>query len=244
MQNKTLGLFGDSYAATNMNKKDSWGLMLSRNFQTLECGKNGSNLFYAIDCWHKAVEEHGTNYFDYAVFTFTWHERLYSEQQHRNNYFCVPKLGAWDLGTVIDQEVVGQQDLEDFKKTHENYYRFLFDSKWSLFRHELEIQYILDLPQKFPNTKFIFLPNTELSREISKKRFTNGVLLDFAFETISNLEPDSPGIMPIQDSRAAHLNLNNHVQMYKNIMEVINNYDNCADQIVPVDLGKFDVKLP
>lgn len=103
------------------------------------------------------------------------------------------------------------------------------------------VRWCLDLPAKFPNTRFIFLPNTELSREIAKRHFSQGVLLDFAFETISAHEGDLIGVTPYQMDRVGHMSDGYHT-MFKDIAkDLVLNYDQYTDQIVPFDYGRFGI---
>ena len=117
----------------------------------------------------------------------------------------------------------------------------IYDDRWKLFDFELELKYILELPKQYANTKFIFIPNTELSRELAKKHFSQGILMDFAFETVSNREPESPGIMPIRDRRVTHLNYNNHCRFADLFYHTIINYNDLQDKILEVDINKFDI---
>jgi hypothetical protein len=120
----------------------------------------------------------------------------------------------------------------------------MYDDRWTRFDYELEVRYILELPDRYPDTKFIFLPNTEHARSIAKKHFSKGVLVDLAFETVSNLESNSPGTMPMQDSRVGHLNQNNHRAVGELMHDIISNYQEVRDKIYQVDFDKFDMIFP
>ena len=58
----------------------------------------------------------------------------------------------------------------------EGYYTYLHSLTKEKFLHELMLKWILDLPEQYPDTKFIFLPNTEMSREIALRYFKKGIL--------------------------------------------------------------------
>lgn len=238
MRKKILGLFGDSYIAFPEGNKN-WSRRIAENYDPRPWGKYGSNLFYAINCWHTGLENLNGDRYDYAIFTLTWHTRLYSINKDRNDYLCTMDDTIWDRG-FHDPEIQTRADFDRFKNMVQDYHHLLYDDQWSRFRHELEIKYILDLPKQHPNTRFVFIPNTGFSREIALRYHDQGVLLDFAFEDISNNEPGCPGRMPLQvDHRINHISWENQEVMYQIMHDLLENYDQYQDQIVPIDLGKF-----
>ena len=238
MEKKTLGLFGDSYIAFPIGR-ENWSQRLAEHYDVKAWGKYGSSLFYAIDKWQTGLEQLGGKDFDYAIFTLTWHMRLFSVNKDRNDYFCYPHPDTWERG-FQDPEIQTQEDFEKFKFMVKNYHQYIFDDRLARFHHELEIKYILDLPLQYPNTRFIFIPNTNVSRDMARKHHHHGVLMDFAFEDVSNQESDCPGQMPIvRDHRTGHISDANHNVMYRMMSETLRNYEKYQDQIVPVDMGKF-----
>jgi hypothetical protein len=123
------------------------------------------------------------------------------------------------------------------------YRDYLHDDESMLFNLELMIKYCLDLPVLYPDTKFIFLPNTEIARKIALKHFTHGVLLNFAFETISNNEVASHGpVGEVWDQRSGHLSLHNHTIFKDIIKNIITVYDQVCNQVYPIDYKRFDLK--
>lgn len=236
-----IGLFGDSYISPGA----SWISLLGKKDSQLEIdcyGKGGSNLFHAINSFHNQLTAENALPYDIVAFTFTWHERLFSSWNYRNEQFCAySEFRRYDQNNEFDPEIIDEIANGEFKKTIENYAKYMYDDRWRLFDFELELKYILELPKQYTNTKFIFIPNTELSRELAKKYFTQGVLMDFAFETVSNREPNSPGTMPINDRRVTHLNYNNHCYFADLFYSVIINYTQLQDKILAVDINKFDI---
>jgi hypothetical protein len=101
------------------------------------------------------------------------------------------------------------------------------------------VEKILKLPIQHPNIKFIFIPNTEFSKDISKKYFTQGVLLDFAFETLSNREMNSPGIMPCADNRPNHISNENNELFKDLIYNILINYDQYENKALPINYNEF-----
>lgn len=242
MDKKTLGLFGDSYIET-FPKMNNWSYRLGEVYNTSAWGKGGSNLYYAIDCWHQANEQLKGNKFDYVVFTLTWQTRLYSFHKDRNDYFCFPNSYMWNRPEGFnDPEIKTPEDFKKFEDMVQNYHRYLYDDHWARFTHDLEIKYIMDLAASNPETRFVFIPNTALSRDLAKKHHTRGVLLDFAFEDVSNQDPGCPGKMPIRfDNRVNHISVQSQKFMYEFMTDLLWNYDIYQDQILPMDLAKFHI---
>ena len=236
-------MFGDSYIAY---PKNSWISHLNSKFQDYNIetyGKGGSNLFYAIDQFNYAVDVRKKKY-DVVVFTFTWHDRLFSVWPYRNDQYCAFSESRdfctyTNNGGQTDPRIVDDATNAEFVASIKYH-----DNRWRKFDYNLEVRYILELPNFYTNTKFIFLPNTEYSREIAKKHFSKGVLVDFAFETVSNLESNSPGTMPMQDSRVGHLNQNNHIAVGELVHDIISNYQEVRDKVYQVDFNKFDMIFP
>lgn len=235
---KNIGIFGDSYAqefgnwTTNLRSKINDGTVDA-------LGKGGSNQFYSLMRWKWSVEEHGPDYYDYAIFTLTWHHRWFSVYNYRNDQLCAfSELRPFES----DGEIVDEETNQEFLDTIPKFYKYLYDDRWALFNHEQTVRYILqDLPQQHPGTKFIFIPNTQVSRAMAKKHFRGGILLDFAFEELSNRETGSPGPMPIKCGRPGHLNPENHERFANFMLRIIDNYSHNVNKILPVDLEQFDI---
>jgi hypothetical protein len=233
-----IGFFGDSYIAngtiwTQIIRQ----LMPQHEFEVT--GKGGSNLYYAINEWRQREQQYGADHYDVAVFTLTWPERLFSVWPYRNEQFCAfSEFRKWE----VDSEICNEQDNKEFLNTIPHFYRYIHDREWREFDWELEIQWIMTLAQRHPHTRFIVIPNTEQARGIARKYHRHGLLLDFAFETLSNCEPNSPGIMPIVDmQRSGHLNDHNHQAIAEMVRDLILNLLELGDAIVPVDFSKFSV---
>ena len=250
-----IGMFGDSYIAYINNSWISHLRSKSQDYEIQTYGKGGSNLFYAIDQFNQAVEVEKKKY-DVVVFTFTWHQRRYSVWQHRNEQYCAfsetRELSAYENdGRTRDPSIYDDATNAEFIATIPKFYKYMYDDRWTRFDYELEIRYILELPDRYPDTKFIFLPNTEHSRGIAKKHFSKGVLVDLAFETVSSSEPNAPATPPTgekinfgSDQRIGHLNQNNHIAVGELMHNIISNYQEMGDTVYQVDFNKFDMVFP
>lgn len=245
-----IGLFGDSYVDETWHRHPGynppehdivWTGDLLRELESpiISSGLGGSNQFYAINKWQ---QHSATNTFDYAIFTFTWDHRLYSHWANRQDVLSsVAELRELSEYEKLHQGKAPAGEVEEINLATKLYYHYLHSSIQSQFVFELMVKWCLDLPRQFPNTKFIFIPNTELSRTMSQKHFTEGVLLDFAFETLSNRETGSPGPMPIQCGRRGHMNRGNHIVFKDMMKDIILNYSQYQNQLYTVDYNKFDI---
>lgn len=245
-----LGFFGDSYCDLVYKYKETprsykpWSrrLVEDNNFECHSSGLSGSSQFYAINQWLQFVEKNIT--LDFAIFTFTWHYRLYSKYNLNQEIFSAvaEKRDVHELIKYLNTwENVPVNHPDNIKIATDYYYDHLYSDEQAIFNYELQLQYILKLPYKFPNTNFIFIPNTEVARSIAIKNFTKGCLIDFSFETLSNIEKDSPGLMPINCNRVGHLNDKNHDLLALEFKNIISNFQNYADQIYEFDYSKFDI---
>ena len=222
-----IGFFGDSYVA--FEHHDTWGRQL---LNELDCtptvtGKGGTNQYYAIDQWQQQ-----TTKFNIAVFTFTWHHRLY----HTDFYWS----------EVCRAEAEARADdvshLSDMVKAVKVYRENLYNDEQSKFCFDLMVKWCLELPDQYPDTKFIFLPNTESSRQTALQFFNQGILFNFAFESISNNELRSPGpIGQVNDTRPGHINQHNNTVMKDIVKHVIINYEDYRNQVYNLDYRKFDL---
>jgi hypothetical protein len=232
-----IGFFGDSYVDLiwyryprhqESYKEKPWSLRLleEMNSPIISSGLGGSNLYYAIHNWNNCIKENRA--IDYAIFTFTWHKRLFHSIEFIQEI----------MSASAEKRKINNQEL----KTAINlYYDYIHNDDYSLFTYKLMTKWILDLPKQYHNTKFIFIPNTEHARELVLTDFTQGIALDFAFETLSNKETNSPGIMPMDCGRKGHLNDTNH-ERFKDLMkDLILNYSNYENSVYKVDYTNFDV---
>jgi hypothetical protein len=239
-----IGYFGDSYVDLIWHhyadyhggkiprKRKPWSLRLLEDTKSpIICsGLGGSNQYYAINKWFEM--EMSNQKFDYAIWTFTWFDRLYNRDINWQEV----------LSADAERRDAKVTDAEEIKEAVVLYYKYLYSEEQLKFQYELMMRWCFELAEQNPDTKFIFLPNTEFARSIAPKHFTKGVLVDFAFETLSNLETDSPGIMPVNCGRPGHLNDTNHELMTKFIRDIMINYEDYRDQVLPFDYGSFDTK--
>ena len=246
-----IGFFGDSYCDLLYKFKETpryfkpWSrrLIEDNKLTCVNSGRRGSNQFYAIDQWHKFIAKNEP--LDFALFTFTWHDRLYSNDDVRQTIMsasaerreidaCIEEINAW--------HGVPAGYPERVKDAIQMYYECLYSNNEAQFNYDSQIDYILALPDQYQDIKFIFVPNTEYSRDLACKNFTHGLLLDFAFETLSNFETGSPGIMPIDCDRIGHLNDKNHDLLAQEFIHIIKNYEKYQNQIIKIDYNKFDIQ--
>ena len=68
------------------------------------------------------------------------------------------------------------------------------------------------------------------------------LLIDFAFETITNNEKSGTIVMPDIDHRKGHLEEENHTRFAKYIREIILNYDDYENKITKFDYHLLDLK--
>jgi hypothetical protein len=240
-----IGLFGDSYIdliwhiyADYHNGKISreqkpWSLRLLEDnlAPIISSGLGGSNQYYAINTWRE-VETTGIK-LDYAIWTFTWYQRLYNRDI---NWQEVLSANAERRDVKFKTK-----NIDQIKQALELYYPYLYSEEQAQFQYELMVKWCLDLARQHPETRFIFLPNTEFARPIAAKHFTEGVLVDFAFETLSNRETASPGTMPVNCGRSGHLNNSNHELVTAFVQNIMDNYEQYRNTILPFDYTKFDI---
>jgi hypothetical protein len=249
-----IGLFGDSYIDVIWDKHPThtniWPVQKTWSYQLLEelgspilcSGLGGTNQFYAINQWHKQSAIHK---FDYAIVTFTWEYRKYCQYEWQQVIFSAQA----ELRELDDREkcmlkqypVDIVDELKETARLQNTYLRYAGEPE-DKFLFELMVKYCMELPEQYPDTKFIFLPNTEFSKPLTQKYFKKGVLFDFAFETLSNRETGSPGVMPINCNRYGHLNHNNHTRFKELVKNIIIYYDNYKDKIYPVNYNDFDIE--
>lgn len=244
-----IGFFGDSYCDIVYfnNEKyranpEAWGrqykpwpakLLDDYGSPILSSGLGGSCLFDSITKWNN---DNFKDTYNVVLWSLTWHNRLYT-----SDYFQPVFLAKAERRPIPISDIPGV-NYEEISQGIDLYYKYLYDDNQQKFYHEQLIKWILNLPTQYPNIKFIFLPCTEYSRKIAKNNFINGTLLDFSFETISNLEPNSPGAMPIMCNRLGHLNDHNHECMTDIIKNIINNYENFHNTLVKPDFSAFDLR--
>ena len=239
-----IGLFGDSYIdlmwnmypdhnPTREEKPWSYRLLDDMGSRILTSGKGGSNQFYAIKTWMEHFD-YPFGLCDVAIFTFTWENRMYSEID------AVREL--MHAGAELRDYVEGESEFKHTVETAiHNYKTYLQSQEQQNFLYELMVKWILDLPRQYPNTKFIFLPNTEFARQTVLRNFKDGVMVNFTFEALSNLETGSPGIMPVNCGRTGHLRDKNHEAMTSLVKGIIKDYDTIKNTIIDPDFSKFDL---
>jgi len=252
-----IGFFGDSYVDLYWHRhpghyynrdlgqrptrdQKPWSLRLLEDLgcPILTSGLGGSNQFHAIDDWRKS-QATGQK-LDVAIWTFTWHDRLYSD------------VDGWqELLSANAERREASHEIEnaaEIQKSIQMYYQNLYSENQALFLYELQVQWCLKLAEQHTNIKFIYLPNTEIARNLCIRHFCDrgpfiqdGILVNFAFETLSNRETGSPGVMPIACGRMGHLNDDNHDRFAAYVRNLIENYDQYRYQVLDFDYEKFDV---
>lgn len=245
-----IGFFGDSYvdvfAYDPLAQQRSWSYKLLEDFSLpiITTGNSGTSQFHAITEWLKFVDS--GKKIDVAIWTFTWDNRLYSQYQINQIMFSAAAEQRQEyVKQIYKDNNINPNDpdlVNNLISAHDYYLRYIYNESYNQFIHSLMVKWVLDLPNQYPDIKFIFIPNTELSNKISKQYFRTGILLDFAFEILSNLETGSPGPMPINCTRVGHLNSKN-ITIFKDLIkEIIENYSNYQNSIFKVDYNKFDIR--
>jgi len=232
-----IGLFGDSYIDLVWHRhanptippgRKIWAhrLLEELGAPVICSGLGGSSQYYAIAEWKRFSSKIN---FDVAIFTFTWPHRLYTTTL--NEQVITAKIEGRDLGQLAANEAEIQDAVD-------KYYTHLYNAAEHEFEFELMVKWCLDLPTQYPNTKFIFMPNTVSSQELAKKYFKEGTLLDFAFETLSLGEGERVGVAPYIMDRTGHLSDGVHEKLKDIVKDIIVNN---VTGIVPVDYTKFNL---
>ena len=236
-----IGFFGDSYIDTVWHRRENpnippgrkiWAHRLLDDLAApfICSGLGGTSQYYAIAEWKRWSTKIN---FDVAIFTFTWPHRLYTN--NLTERVITAKIEGRDLGELAAKEA----EIQD---AADKYYRYLYSKEEHEFEFELMVKWCLELPKQFPNTKFIFLPNTVSSQEIAKKYFTQGVLVDFAFETLSLAEGERVGVAPYIMDRTGHLSDHAHDCVKDVVKDIIVNYEQRRDTVYPINLDSFGLK--
>jgi len=239
-----IGFFGDSYVDmiwhrfTNVRPlvppdQISWCERLLKDFNApfICSGLGGSSQYHAIAEWQHFSQKYK---FDVAIFTFTWDHRLYAATKQTERILTANiEQRDIELATQLDEEI--QVALN-------HYYSKLASRESNKFCYALMVKWILELPEQYPDTKFIFLPNTVDSQNMSKKYFDQGVLVDFAFEVLTEAEGERVGVRPFIPNRVGHLSGNTHEKVNTMIKDIIVNYDSYKNKIFLVNYDRFELK--
>lgn len=233
-----IGFFGDSYvdliwhrypAHSPPEHDKPWSLRLLEHYHSpiITSGIGGSNQYHAIKLWQDFQLKKQP--LDYAIFTFTWRHRLY---HYKEEYQKI--LYNWterrQLGNLTSWET-------DFIQSIDGYYTFLESYDQVDFLYELQLKWILDLPEQYPDTKFIFIPNTEYARTLAKTHFKKGILLDFAFETISENEGELVGQGEFVETKYGHLMDQNHERFKNKMIDIIDK--KVYNTVIPINYEDY-----
>lgn len=247
-----IGLFGDSYCdiiyfddQEYLAQPKKWGrqyktwcarLLDDMQSPILSSGLGGSSIYHSIDKWEK---DSNKNSYEFVFWSLTWHSRLYTSE-----YFQ-PVFSARAEGRPIPESNNPNINYHEISHGLDLYYKYFYQDNEKMFNYEQSLKWILSLPEQYKNVKFVFLPCTELSRLLSLKYFTSGVLVNFSFEMLSNLETGSIGPMPINCGRMGHFNDHNHEMFVTQMKNIIHNYAQVDGSVVNLDLKDFDLtELP
>ena len=233
-----IGFFGDSYVDVTKSKWPG-DLIGELDAGLMSSGMGGANQYYAVDTWNQVQTQlaNSNNRLDYAIWTFTWVDRLYRE----TGVGLAPIVEVMLAWAERREPRVHYENEKEIKQAIGLYFKYLHDKPESLFYYTLMLKWILALPAQYPNTRFIFIPNTEVARKIALTNFDQGVLLDFAFETLSNRETASPCVMPCDCRRLGHLNETNHDRVRAMVKDLVVNYEQYRNTIYQVDYSRFDI---
>jgi len=243
-----IGLFGDSYCdmiyfddQEYRANPEKWGrqyktwcgrLLDDYNSPILSSGLGGSSIYHSIDKWNK---DNNKNNYDVVLWSLTWYNRLFTSEHFQ------PVFSARAERRPIPESTNPNINYHEIDYGLDLYYKYFYQDNEKLFNFENSVKWILNQPSQYPDTKFIFLPCTEHARTIALKHFFNGVLVNFSFETISNLETGSIGLMPINCGRSGHMNDHNHEEFLNEIKKTIGNYDIVKNTVISFDFTRFDL---
>lgn len=236
----TIAVFGDSYVdrcqghplelhPSNIpSNQKIWIQRLSEDIGVplINSGKAGSPLFYAVREWQ--LLEHNNADIEFAVWALTWYHRLYVHQHTDYTMVNTPKLPDVSGDTVLSKSV-------------ELYKQHIYDDDHMQFVYERMVEWIMQRPHHAPRTKFIFIANNAFALTTAKKYFTQGVLLDFAFEQISALEGEDVSHGPWSKTKFGHMTDVNHERFKNFVKPIFLDYEKHRDRLLPVDLGQFSV---
>lgn len=265
-----IGFFGDSYVDIVEGKKAwieptesysehperrIWAQILLDNLNAtcVASGLGGSNQYFAVKSWQNYINEYNVPP-DVAIFTFTWHFRL-MHNLHQGAMFSsgVQIDGNVDYSEILRNKtqgkkcdtIVNETKIDEIEVGFHLYYKHFYNDEQNLFLQELFIKYILELPNYYPTTKFIFLPNTEISLDIAKKYLQKGVLMNFALGTISEIEGENVNAFPMipsEEPKWGHLFYDNHLKLSSIVQEVLENYQKFDGSIYTKDYSYFERK--
>jgi hypothetical protein len=232
-----IGLFGDSYIDTVWHRhpnptippgRKMWAHRLLEELDApfICSGLGGTSQYYAIAEWQRWSQRVD---FDVAMFTFTWPHRLYTT--NLTERVITARIEGRNLAQLAEEETNIQQAAD-------LYYRYLYDEQEHDFRLEQMIRWCLELPEQYPKTKFIFFPNTRESLAVARQYHQQGVLMDFAFEQLTEAEGERVGIAPYIMDRTGHLSDHAH-ECVKNVAkDVVLNHNHC---VYVVNIGSFNL---
>lgn len=224
-----IGFYGDSYSATE--HPSAWTNLLATQLNATICdsGVPGGGLLQTALAWKKHKQP-----IDVAVITFTWRGRFYAD----------PADWKWSFlkSPLQKPENKTQKDYNEFQSAFHAYYKWLFDQEEQDFHYERDLEWLMGLAQAHPETKFVFLPNNEYARKLCIKYFDSGVLLDFAFDYISNNELNSPGEQPCYDTRYCHMSPSNNQTVANLLTDIVQNFDKHNNSIYNIDYKQFNLK--
>jgi hypothetical protein len=243
-----IGFFGDSYCdlvyfnndeyrsnSANWSRQyKPWSGKLLDDWQSpiLSSGLGGSSLYDSVCKWN---EDQFKDSYDVVFWSLTWHNRLYTSEYFQPVFLARAERRPLPISDIPNVS------FEEIDKSIDLYYKYFYYDNQHRFYYEQTLKWIFDLPDQYKNTKFIFLPCTEYARNVSKTSFKEGILVNFSFETLSNLEPNSPGPMPMMCGRLGHLSDRNHECMAKLMTNLINGYSQLNGKIFDPDLSNFDL---
>lgn len=236
-----IAVFGDSYvdrfqghpidihpSAISRHQK-IWIQRLSEDLgiPLINSGKAGSPLFYAIKEWIQCHDQDDKN-IEFAVWTLTWHQRLYVHQHTDYTMVNAPDGSNAGTNTVLSNSV-------------ELYKHHIYDEYYMQFIYDRMVEWVLQLPRHYPKIKFIFIANNAFALSTAKKYFTQGVLLDFAFEQISALEGEDVTYGPWSNTKFGHMTDVNHERFKNFVKPIFLDYEQHRNCVLPVDLVQFAV---
>jgi len=243
-----IGFFGDSYCdiiyfedQEYRAHPEKWGrqyktwcarLLDDMKSPILSSGLGGSSIYHSIDKWEKDPNK---NNYDYVFWSLTWYNRLYTSEHFQ------PVFSARAERRPIPESTNPYISYHEISQGLDLYYKYFYQDNEKIFNYEQSLKWILELPKQYTDTKFIFLPCTEHSRRLSLKYFNTGVLVNFSFEVLSNLETGSIGPMPINCGRMGHFNDHNHEMFATQMKNIIHNYPQVANSVVKLELDNFDL---
>jgi len=224
-----IGFYGDSFLMA-LNDPFAWTNILAKSFgaDIIESGYPGASITQTLrDC------ENITEAPDIAVIGFTYIHRYYNERPYQQEFL---------RSTTINYKPFPEHEWKEFNQAFNGYVKWIWSEYETHLHYSLKVKWLMDLTHRYPNTKFVFLPITDIGQRYAREHHQQGLLLDFEFEAISNHEAGASSEMQVNDTRICHMSRENNIRFAHMIKQLIDGWEDHKNSIFPVNYGQFELK--